>query len=509
MLALRSPRRPGPPLRQWLGGVKTWVASSEGSLKERAVRGALWLLLADVANRLAGLVKVAVLGRLLLPRHFGLLGIALLIQNWVNALTETGMSSVLIQKKGDIRPYLDVAWTLKLARGLLVAIALFLLAPFGARFFASPEAVPIIRVVAVLTLLWECANPAVVYLRRGLDFRKDVSWRLSGVAPGLLAGVLLALAYRNTWALVGSLVVSRVCEVAASYWVHPYRPRLAWNLSRARELTRAGKWFTCINVVGFLEQQLDSVATGKLLGTSALGSYQMANQIAGLTTAKIGVHARGVLFPAFAKLSPGAPLRQAYLSSLGTLLVIVAPVACFLTVFAQPVVQIVLGPRWLAAGSALAWLAWAGAARAAGGVITSLLLGTGRLKTAVAMQLLRVSLLAALMYLWLPSFGFTGTAMAAATASLVTLLAQLVAAARLVGAGFWQTPRALGHAALASLPFLSIWVLARRAPGAWVYAAMAPAALACLTVVWRVLRVEFRGKFRSLSGAPAAAGSQS
>jgi O-antigen/teichoic acid export membrane protein len=492
-----------------IAGAFLWLFSASGSLKEQALRGTIWLVLAEGLSRLAGVIKVAVLGRLLSPRDFGLFGVALLIQQWIGSFTQTGISATLIRKRSDIHGDLDTAWTIGLIRGSLVFVLIFLLAPWGAAWFRSPEATPIIRWIGLLTLMWELVNPGVIYLRRELDFRKDVAWRLSGVLPGLAAGVILALIWRNVWALVASLVAARIAELAASYWIRPHRPRLHLDPARARELLRTGKWFSWMNVAAFFEYQLDSLATARLLGAGALGYYQVAAQLALLPTAGLGSQVAAVLFPAFSRVEDRDRLKRAYLGALGALALVIAPLACALSLYSDLVVRIVLGARWSAVALALAWLAWAGLARALGSTAGALLQANGRLKVAMSLQLLRVAALAALLYAFTPRFGFTGTAAAVAGAGLVTSAIQVSIAARSVEARWLDLVAALKHAAVACLPLLALRLAILPLDASWLLPAAFLSGTASLYFVARGLKEQsglgFPGFFsgdRVASGRP-------
>ncbi len=468
-----------------------WLFVAQGTLKEQALRGTIWLVLAEGFTRLAGVIKIAVLGRLLSPRDFGLLGIALLIQEWVGSLTQTGISATLVRQRSDIRSDLDTAWTIGLIRGFLVCTLIFFLAPWGASYFDAPEAAPIVRLTALLTLLWELVNPGVVYLRRELNFRKDVTWRLSGVLPGLLAGLVVALLWRNVWALAASLVAARIAEVIASYRVFPYRPRLQLDWRRARRLLHTAKWFSWMNVTGFFEHQLDSLATARLLGAGALGYYQVAAQLALLPTVGLGSKVEAVLFPTFARVEDSERLRQGFLTALQALALVIALPVCVLTLYPELVTGLLLGPKWSPVAAALAWLAGAGFARVLGGVAAALLQASGRLRTAVALQVLRIAALGGFLYLLVPRFGFTGTAAAAAAAALVTGSAQVVAAWRLLGLGRRDFLAAGKPTALVSLPFLVLRIASAPLDSRWELPVLVISASASVFVAARRLRNDF------------------
>ena len=250
---------------------RKWLFSNNGALRKQVLRGGFWLVLSDALTTGAGIVEVALVARLLAPGDFGLFGIALVVQRLVEAFTETGIMLALIQKRGDVRPYLDTAWTLQVLRGAFVCLLLILIAPLGGRFFGSPEAVAAIRCVGLSTLLWGMVNPAVIHVRRDLRFNADVAWRFAGPVASLVVVVPAAYYLRNAWALIWALIADRVGQLVASYYVHPYRPRfrLRWQ-KWPRILIRFGRWISVSNMVAFFETQIDSlIVIGRFLGAGA------------------------------------------------------------------------------------------------------------------------------------------------------------------------------------------------------------------------------------------------
>ncbi|MBI4241962.1 MAG: oligosaccharide flippase family protein [Candidatus Rokubacteria bacterium] len=409
-----------------------WLLVADGPLKERVMRGGVWLLIGEMAARAAGVAKLVILGRLLSPNDFGLMGIGILALRWADYFTQTGFNIALIQRAGDIRPYFDTAWTVQVIRGLGLSVLIFLAAPAGAWFFENPEALPVIQAIGLVALVRALTNPAVVYLRKDLDFQREVMWRSTGVIAGAVVSVLGAIVYPTVWVLVLGVIVAEAVEAAVSYWMTPYRPHLRFEPARAWALTRIGKWIFFGSLVEFLALYADSVVVGKVLGATALGLYVMALQLAMGPSVQIGIHARGVVFPAFVKLHTGGGLRHAFLRTIRLVASVVLPVACFLTVFAEPLVRILLGTQWLSIVPALRILTWAGAGAGLAGFMTELLTAVGKLELAVRASLVKVVLLLALLYPLTTAWGITGAAVALVAATLAATGTQAFLVSRLI-----------------------------------------------------------------------------
>ena len=444
-----------------------WLFFQGGHLREKVVRGGVWLVMGDVFNRAAGLVKLAVLGRLLAPHDFGLLGIAMVILNAIRYFTETGFNASLIQRAGDIRPYLNTAWTVQILRSTGVALTLALAAPLGAWFFDNSAATAVIRVVGIVTLINGFTNPSVVYLRKELDLRREVFWKMPGAVAGLAAAVVFGFWFRNVWALVISVIAAQAVETALSFRVVPYRPRMQLDWEKARELFRFGRWIFWFNIVGFFGLYTDSLATAKLLGATALGFYQVTAQLSTLPTTQIAMHLRGVMFPAFAQLQKSRDLRRIFLKTLEALAWVVIPLGTFLSIFAKPIVWLVLGPKWMSITPVLQVLAWAGVGTALASIANPLLMGIGVPNLAVRNSVLKVAILSCLIYPLAVRLGIFGVALALTSATLAATVYNFGLVVRVLEADWWQLVKGFRGGIMGSMPFL-IAGFVRLGPWTWV-----------------------------------------
>lgn len=480
-----------------------WLLARDGSLRRKVVRGGVWLTLGDGIARVLSVGKLIILGRLLSPHDFGLLGIALLALGWLEHFTESGFKTALVRKRGDIHEYLDTSWTVQILRAIALSIVVFAAAPLAARFFGAPEATPIIRAIALVTLLRGLTNPAVVYLRRELDFSREVAWHLGSAVVGVTVAVVLALAYRSVWALVVSVIAAQATEAVVSYWVRPYRPRLRIEWNRARELMRFGKWVFFGNGLGYIAAQLDSLVVGRVLGAGALGFYQMAQRLAFLPTSQVGRRARSVLLPAYARLATPGDRRRAFLKALVVVAAIVVPVGGFVSVFGEALVGLVLGERWLPMVPAFQILVWSGVVRAIVFTATPLTTAAGRPDLPLWGIMLRIGVLGAAIYPMSTALGLVGAALAATGASAVTGTYHLLCAMRLTRTRALEVAWALRAGVLGSLPFVAAGWLAPMTLSVGLFVVAGATLAASLAIVAALLHRQF-GVSLGLSSTPGS-----
>ena len=140
---------------------------------KRVVHAGFWAFALHVSDRSFGLGRTIVLARLLSPDDFGLFGIATLAMLALETFSRTGFHPALIQKIGDIKPYLDTVWTVHAIRGLILALILFGVAPYVAAFFGEPAAVPIVQVIGLSLIFQGLTNLGTVYFQKELVFHKQ------------------------------------------------------------------------------------------------------------------------------------------------------------------------------------------------------------------------------------------------------------------------------------------------------------------------------------------------
>ena len=324
------------------------------SLSERVIHGSFWVFALRFTNRGFGFVRKIVLARMLAPEDFGLLGLAFLSISTLETFSHTGFDAALVQKKEDIRPYLDTAWTVSAIRGVVLFGLLFFFAPCIAAFFGSAQAAPIIRVMGATVLISGFKNIGVIFFQKELEFNKQFFYQLSGTLTNFAVAIILAFTLRNVWALVWSGLAAVFVQLLISYRVHPYRPRIRFEKTKFDQLFRFGKWVLGQSIVIFLITQGDDILVGKMLGITALGFYQMAYLISNLCATEITHVFSHVTFPAYSKMQDDSErMKQACLKVLRLTCTMSFPVATGILVLAPSLTQLILTEKWMPMVSAL------------------------------------------------------------------------------------------------------------------------------------------------------------
>jgi len=440
------------------------ILPTDGDLSDQIVQSGIWITLMNVFDRVLQFVLLIVLARLLSPRDFGLLGIALLTLSALKKFTHLGLDAALIQDKDEnVDQYLNTAWVLNFGRNLFIAAIIFLVAPVIADVFSEPRVTPVIRVIALGPLFKALRNPGVVYFRKNLDLHKSFVLTLSGSLTNFVVAVTLAIVYQNVWALVLGFVAADAVRFLMSYVIHSYRPWFEFDVGIARNLLDYGKWMTGTKILNFLYSEGDDAVVGWLLTATSLGFYQIAYRFSNAPATELTHVISRVMFPAYSKLQDDIPrLRDTFLQVLKVVALLAFPMSIGIIIVAPSFIEAFLGSAWLPATLTMQILAVYGLLRAVGATFGPVWKAVGRPDYLTKLASIRVVLIAVLIYPMTITYGIEGTAFLITAISVFPMMPlDMYLVVRTVEISFVRFFRELAYPAAASVFMASVLLFVR------------------------------------------------
>ncbi len=406
----------------------------KASFTKRIFLNGLWVLGQRAGGRLLGLVRSIILARLLFPADFGLIGLAMIAVAALDCMTQSGVQQALVQKREDIRPFLDTTWAASAIRGVLLFAGMFAAAPWVADFFREGRLTDVIRVCALSYLFFGFMNVGVLYFEKDLRFHRQFICEASAQVVDVVVSILVALVTGNVWALVWGGLAGSLARCILSYLLHPWRPSFRFDAARFGELFRFGRWVFLSGVAGYAAIQLDSVAVGRMIGATHVGYYQVAALFSSLPATEVAVVLSMVLFPSYAMMQgePGR-LRAAHRRVLQCTALLCIPMGCGTIALAPELTRVLLGETWLPIIPVIRILAVLGIFRAFEISSSTLFMGVGKPRYMTCLMTLQLILLGAGLYPAILLWGLEGAALAAAAAGLAVSGAAMRQAALLTG----------------------------------------------------------------------------
>ena len=383
-------------------------------------KGAFWMILFRFVTRGIGLISTVILARLLMPADFGLVAMAMTIIAAFELMSAFSLDVVLIQNRDAGRSHYDTAWTFSVIAAALQALILFAIAPWVAHFYSDQRLTAVVWLLALGVLVQGFENIGIVAFRKDMEFHKDFKFQVAKKLVSFAVTMALAFWFRNYWALVGGMLVSRVMGVAFSFIIQPYRPR--FSLEAKGELFHFSKWLFINNLLFFANNQSANFILGKLAGPHALGLFTLSYEISNLPSTDLVAPINRAIFPGYAKMAHDlSMLRQGFLNVLAPIALVSFPICTGIALTAEPLVYVMLGKKWQEAIPLIQILALAGLTQAVQNNKGSVYLALGRPRILTLLAGVHVLMTVPAIILGALKFGALG----AAKALLVVLILQV------------------------------------------------------------------------------------
>ena len=318
-------------------------------LKRQTARGALVSTAAQVATFGLRTTSLMVLARLLMKEDFGLVSMVTAFTGVLGLLRDS-LSMATVQRMDITEVQMSTLFWINLCVGGLLAVAAAASAPILVAFYGEPRLLWMTVTIATVLAFNGAAAQHRAILQRNMRFGTLASIDTVALASGIGVGISMALAGAGYWALVAMAIVQPVVSAsgawAAAGWI-PGRPR---RESGMRSMVAFGGAVTANNVLGYLAFNLDKVLIGRVWGAEILGVYSRAYQLINLSNENLLTSIGSVAFPALSRVQNDLPrLRAYFLRGYGLFLSLVVPVTVGCALFADDIVLVLLGPKWLEA----------------------------------------------------------------------------------------------------------------------------------------------------------------
>lgn len=404
-------------------------------LARKSAAGFFWNVTGTAGQMISRIIGVGILARFIGPAETGLWAIVTLVYFPLKDLVGSGFTPTLVRRRrfrvGHLRR----------AMGLLIIIGGVLAAVIALGAYAAEDLMP-----AGLTTSLFLVGAAAAFcdlqfiavksqLVRNMQFREITCIGFAGMVAGFwLTALPLAIYGWGAWALGVGVLVESIVKFAGALMVQPIRPR--FDLYPLRQYLRESAGFSLVGTLNSWARTIDNYVVSVFLGAEQLGVYTRAYALSELPTRLIAQSSENVLLPMFARRQDdSAALPRNLLDLLQTYLLLMAPIALFTAVFADDVVRLYLGEKWLSVAAPLSVLSLTLIGRPLARPALTALKSRGRVRTLIRLQLLYLCSIAAACSL-LVRYGLAGVAWGVNLGVGLLLLGSLFAVNMELGIGW-------------------------------------------------------------------------
>ena len=292
-------------------------------------------------------VSILVL-RHLTPSDLGAWGILTAIAAVALIVVDSGFSQALIRRENPAPGEYKAAFLFNVRISVALYLALTLLSPAIARFYAMPSVAvvaPVFFLLLPINALCVIQNTMLTRQMRFASMSKIVF--ASSVVSGVVA-VALAVSGCGRWSFVGQRVAAMAVRTGLMWRCSDWRPTAPRKRGALRRMAPYSLSLMATDLIATLYNKIPQFFLGKLYPSSVLGYFDQAQKLKDLPVASTMQSVQSVTFPALAQIGgQPAKLAESYRQVAMTVAYVMFPVVAGLVAVAGDFFELFLGPEWM------------------------------------------------------------------------------------------------------------------------------------------------------------------
>lgn len=318
-----------------------------GNLNSHAISGSLWSFLEKFSALIVQFVVGIILARLLDPKDYGLVALAMIFTGVSAAITDGGFEKSLIHKQNLSELQISTVFYVNTVLGLIMMATLVIAAPPLSVFFREPQLTPVLQVVSAGIFINAVGQTPSALLRKEFGFKKISVAHIAGSVIGGAMGLTLAFNGYGVWALVFSTLISQVVMLIGYLFFSSWRPKLAFSFASIEGMLPYGLNILYSSVLFFSVQQFNNFIIGRFYDKSELGLYHRGGRFPELIISIIEGVVLKMAFPLFARIQDqNDKLIEMLENTIRTLAFITFPLMTILFVNASDVTIVLFTDKW-------------------------------------------------------------------------------------------------------------------------------------------------------------------
>ena len=354
------------------------------------------------------------LARLLHPSDFGVMAVAGAAYAIVTMLMDLGLSSALIHFQQPSRGALSSLYWLNLACSFAMAMAMAGAAYPVAALYGQADLAPVFLAMSLALPISACGSQFKVLAEKDLRFASISIIEVVATIAAAIGALSVAAAGGGVFSFVAAILLSSAISTTLS-WAFlstGVRPAVHFCFAEIAPFVRYGIYRLGDALANNLTNQADLLIGGAVASPFAMGFYtttrdlslRLANTVVNPVITRIGL-------PVMARVqSDASSLKAVYLQTLRMTASINFPIYIALAVWADEMVEVLLGKQWAGASAYLQIFAMWGLIRSTGNPVGSLLYACGHVRRAFWWNIAFLVILPSILFMAVALDGLNGLA---------------------------------------------------------------------------------------------------
>lgn len=316
-------------------------------LQKKTLVGLIWSFIDLMANQGLQFFIMIILARLLLPEHFGLLGMVMIFVALSQTLVDSGFSQALIREKHVERIDYSTTYIFNILFSLIIYTLIYFIAPLVSQFYSEPQITQVLRVIGLVVFFQALSIVPRTILIRNIDFKTQTKASVTASISSGLFAIILALTGFGVWALVLRVVIQRAVESLMLIYVNRWKPVMEFSFSSFKKFFSFGWRLLVSSILDTIYQNIYYVIIGRMYTKRDLGLYTNARQIRDALNKGITSSIQRVTYPVLSSIQTEEKrLKYGFKKVIRLTAYVFFPMMLGLASIADSLLVFLLGQKW-------------------------------------------------------------------------------------------------------------------------------------------------------------------
>ncbi|QAV23176.1 lipopolysaccharide biosynthesis protein [Proteus hauseri] len=316
-------------------------------LKQKTTNGLKWSAIERLTTQAVQLSVMLILGRMLGPTVFGLIGMLAIFIAISQTLVDSGFSNALIRKK--IKSESDYATTFyfNIFISFLCYIILYISSPYIAEFYNQPQLEILTKIQGLVIIVNAFSIIQRTKLTINMNFKTQAKVSLLSVFLSSILSIYTAYLGFGVWALIIQILSFSLLNTILLNISLPWIPKKRFSKRSFSYLFGFGSKLLLSSLIDTIYNNLYQIIIGKIFSANQLGLFAQANNLSYTPSMALTSVIQRVTYPMLSHVQNNkVEFDSIYLLTLRLTALIVFPLLIGLGIIAQPFILIILGESW-------------------------------------------------------------------------------------------------------------------------------------------------------------------
>jgi len=322
---------------------------NEQNLKEKTAHAIVWSFVDKFGQQALSIAIGIILARYFLsPSEYGLIALIFIFHALGWALIDSGFSNALIRKQDVTQTDLSSVFYFNISLGVLVYFVLFFCAPAIASFYDKPILTHLIRVMLLNIPLCSLLLIQTTIFSKSVNFKPLARTNLIALFCSGFLTIFLAWKGLGVWVLVIQPLTGTSIKIICLWSISSWKPAMVYSKQSIKNLWKYSSNLLASSVLNIVFQNIYAMLIGKIQPLEIVGYYNQAYKYSDIPFATVIPAIQTAVFPAMAKIGDDEErLKHAFRKTVRVSSFVYFPVMLGLIAIAEPMIQTLLGVKWL------------------------------------------------------------------------------------------------------------------------------------------------------------------